>query len=149
MLDIVPARLPHVGPISSRIRDIDRIECEAMGHSVKHALRNGVLNSDKAWTALVDGKPEAMFGVIVMSAIGGVGSPWMLGTDEIYSHGRDLLRFGPYFVAQAVDSTPRLSNIVSAANSKAIRLLRAWGFEVGQDEVSVGGVPFVQFRMTR
>lgn len=147
MLEIVPARVTHVGPIATRMREIDRIECEAMGHSPKQALRSGFLNSDKVWTAVVDGRPEAMFGVVTVSAIDRTGTPWMLGTDAVYRHGRDLIRLGPYFVAQAVDSSRRLSNLISARNDKAIRLLRAWGFTVERDEVLVGGVPFLRFWM--
>lgn len=147
MLEIVPARLSHVNYIANRIRDIDRIECSAMGHSPKRALRNGVWFSDKAWTALVDGKPQAMFGVVVCSALTGCGTPWFLGTDEVYRHGRELLMLGPYFVQQCVDSTPRLENLVSVYNGKALRLLRHWGFTI-EDEVNlVGGVPFKKFRM--
>lgn len=105
----------------------------------------GLLNSDEAWTALVNGRPEAMFGCITMSAIGGVGSPWFLGTDEVYRHGRELLRWGPGFVKAIVDSTPRLQNLVSVFNVRAIRLLRAWGFSVGSEAILIGGVPFVPF----
>lgn len=147
MLEIVPAIPIHVNYIANRLRDIDRIECEAMGHSPKQALRNGVKFSDKAWTALVDGKPQAMFGVVVRSALTGEGTPWFLGTSEVYRHGRDLLTLGPYFVRQCVDSTPRLENLVSVYNSKAMRLLRHWGFTI-EDEVNLfGGVPFKTFRM--
>lgn len=146
-LEIVRARLIHVGPIATRLRRIDRMECEAMGHSGKQALRNGVLYSDKAWTALVDGRPEAMFGVVVTSAVASEGSPWFLGTDEVYRHGRDLLRLAPYFVERCVDSSRNLSNLVSAYNVKALRLLPHWGFTVEDDIVLVSGVPFKRFWM--
>lgn len=146
MVEIVPARLVHVGPIASRIRDIDRLECEVFGHSAKQALRNGVYYSDQAWTALVNGRPEAMFGCVTASAISGMGTPWFLGTDEVYRHGKALVMFGPYFVRAIVDSTPNLSNLVSSANDKAIRLLKLWGFTVGE-EILVGDVPFRHFSM--
>lgn len=69
----------------------------------------------------------------------------MLGTDDIYQHGRELLLWGRPAVAQMVDSTPNLSNLVSAFNDKAIRLLRAWGFNVGSETTLVGGIPFYRF----
>ncbi len=127
------------------MRAMDRIECEAFGHSPKQALRSSLLNSDSPMTALVDGRPEAMFGCITISAIDGIGSPWFLGTDEVYRHGREMLVWGRYFVDRIVDSTPRLENLVSVFNVKAIRLLRAWGFNVGSETTLIGGVPFYPF----
>jgi len=146
-IEIVPARPRHVGTIAKRMRDIDRKECEAMGHSPKMALRMGLWFSQNAWTALVDGKPEAMFGIMVTSALTGDGSPWFLGTDEVYKHGRALLTWGPSFVKIIRDSSPRASNLVSADNFKAIRLLEKWGFEVKPETEVRGGVQFRKFEL--
>lgn len=145
MVEVRPARLTDVGPIANAMRAMDRMECEAFGRTPRQALRAGLLNSEEAWTALVDGRPAAMFGCVVVSAIGGVGSPWMLGTDAVYRHGRELLRWGPAFLSRMVDSTPSVSNLVSAFNARAIRLLRAWGFSVGSEAILIGGVPFYRF----
>lgn len=148
-VEVVPARVTHVGPIASRIRDIDRIECEAMGHSAKHALRQGFMLSDRCWTALVDGRPEAMFGSVTISALDRRATVWFLGTDEVYRHGRVLRSWGPGLIRRAVDSSWWAGNLVSSANGKAIRLLEAWGFTVEPEEHMVGGVPFRQFWMIR
>lgn len=103
--------------------------------------------SSKAWTATVDGQPEAMFGLVVESALSGEGTPWFLGSEEVYRHGRALLMWGPGIVAAMRDSTPALRNLVSARNARAIRLLRRWGFTVGDEETMIRGVPFVHFEM--
>ena len=121
------------------------MECEAFGHSPRQGLRMGLFNSDQAWTALVDGRPEAIFGCITVSALGGVGSPWLLGTDEVYRHGRELLQWGPGFIKAISDSTPNLKNLVSVFNVRGVQLLRAWGFSVGSEAILIGGVPFVPF----
>ncbi|KPH66956.1 hypothetical protein [Novosphingobium sp. ST904] len=142
---IVPAQRRHINTIANRLRIIDREECEAMGRTGKHALRMGLAVSSQCWTATVDGWPEAMFGVVVEDLIGGLGTPWFLGTDEVYRHGRELLRLGPTFVARLCDSSPRLSNLVSSHNGRAIRLLQRWGFTVGDDEMCVRGVAFRRF----
>jgi hypothetical protein len=123
---------------------MDRVEVAAFGHTPKQALRLGLSGGD-AWTALVDGRPEAMFGVVVHSALSGECTPWMLGTDEIYRHGRELVRHGPDWVERLFDSMPRAANIVSAGNTRAIRLLNRWGFVVEQAEILVGGVAFRSF----
>lgn len=116
-----------------------------MGHSPKEALRRGWRYSSKAWTALVDGQPEAMFGVVVDSALTGEATPWFLGTDEVYRHGRALLMWGPGIVERLCDSRLRLHNLVSARNGRAIRLLRRWGFTVFEEPVMVSGIPFLHF----
>lgn len=142
---IVPAQFKHINRIARRIRAHDREECEAMGRTPKQSLRLGLWTSDKAWTALVDGQPEAMFGVATASILGGIGVPWFLGTNEVYRHGRELLMWGPGMLSRMGDSTRTLRNLVSARNRQAIRLLKRWGFEVGDEEISVRGVAFREF----
>lgn len=142
---LVPAQSKHIGRIARNMRQIDREECEAFGREPKSALRFSLFSSTKAWTALVDGRPEAMFGVVVESAIDREASPWFLGTDEVYRHGRELLMWGPGMVSRLCDSRMRLSNLVSAKNMRAIRLLDRWGFTVADEVQMVGGVPFRRF----
>ncbi|MFD2780186.1 hypothetical protein ACFS32_02575 [Novosphingobium pokkalii] len=72
---IVPAQARHVGFLARRMRAIDQIECRAMGREPKAALRHGLMASTRCWTALVDGQPHAMFGVVVESALTGRGCP--------------------------------------------------------------------------
>ncbi|MAO03569.1 MAG: hypothetical protein CL804_03435 [Citromicrobium sp.] len=144
-VEIVPARTAHVGFLARNMRAIDREECEAMGRTPKGSLRRGVMTSDVAWSAMIDGRCHAMFGVVTASALTGEAVPWFLGTDEVYRRGRELLSWGPRFIDRMGDSSMVLRNLVSARNHRAIRLLRRWGFDVGQDEVMVRGMAFLQF----
>lgn len=129
------------------MREADVIESRALGYSPKQALRTGLLGSLLSFTAKVDGKAEAMMGVTPVSLVEGVGRPWMLGSDAIYRHGHELLAFGPGIIAMFRDSSPRLSNIVSSDNARAIRLLKRWGFAVGDEVQMIGGVSFLTFEM--
>lgn len=146
-VEIVPARHKHIGRIARYIRDIDRRECEAMGRTPKRSMRVGLATSTQALTALVDGQPEAMFGVVTESALTREGTPWFLGTEKVYDHGRALLLMGPHILSEFGDSMSCLSNLVSSENTKAIRLLRRWGFKIEQETVEVRGVPFHRFAM--
>jgi hypothetical protein len=130
------------------MRPVDVQECRAFGHHPKQALRESLLASSKAFTALVDDRPEAMFGLVVNSALTGEGAPWFLGTDVVWRHARALLIFGPSLLAHFHDSTARLSGLVSGDNAAAIRLLRRWGFSVSADMSMVGGVGFCAFART-
>lgn len=120
-----------------------------MGRSPRQALRLGLVTSTEVWTAKVDGRPEAMFGLVVTSALGGKGVPWMLGTDEIYRHPRLMIRHGERVLQRWLDSTPTLSNYVSVDNSRAIRLLRRWGCSIGWKVIMHGDCGFVSFTMER
>jgi len=148
-ITIVPARAVHIGPIATRMRDADRVECAALGHDPKQALRAGLSSSSPAWTALVGGRAEAMFGLVVTSALGGEGRPWMLGSDAIYAHPRALLRRGPGFLSAMFDATPRLSNLVAADNIRAIRLLRRWGFTLDTETMMIDNIAFRLFHAER
>lgn len=148
-VELVPARAVHIGPIANRMRVTDRAECAAFGMMPKPALRRSLASSSLAFTALVDGRPEAMMGLEVRSAIEGFGSPWMLATDAAYGHARDLIRLGPAIIAAMGDSTRHLANVVSRDNLRAIRMLRRWGFEVGGEVTMIGGVAFLTFHMER
>lgn len=99
MIEIVPAKLTHVGPIAVNMREIDQLECRIFGHSPKDALRLGLMASTIAWTALVDGKPVAMFGASTVSLLDGIGRPWMLMTDEAVRHQKALVRLGRIYTA--------------------------------------------------
>jgi hypothetical protein len=144
-ISLVLARPVHINRIANNIREIDRIECGAFGRTPKQSLRIGLARSSQCWTALVNGQPHAMFGVVVESLLGGIGIPWMLGTEEIYDHGRELLMWGRPMINRLHDSSLTLRNVVSSDNHKAIRLLKRWGFTVEERETEIGGVKFRMF----
>lgn len=109
-----------------------------MGHEPKQALRHSLRASTFALTAMLDGRPVAMLGVCPVSAIEGLGAPWMLGTDDVLKGGRQLLTWGPRVVQAMQAEWPRLSNYVGDDNRRAIRLLEALGFDVSPEVVIVG-----------
>lgn len=115
------------------MREIDRRECRIMGHTPKQALRLSLRYSTLAWTAKVDGRPEAMFGVSTVSLLGGEGSPWLLLTTEGEKCARYLVREGRRYSDAMQAAFPLLSNRVHADNHKAIRWLSRLGYAVSED----------------
>lgn len=129
------------------MRDADRRECEALGRSPKEALRMGLRTSLYALTAIEDtGEPTAMFGLNVASALTGTATPWLLGTDRIFMHSRELICTGSKLLKRWKSEYPCMENIVSADNDRAILLLKHWGAEIGRSEQMHGGVAFLTFR---
>src|SRR5688572_12733619 len=131
MIEIVPARLTHVGPIANRMREIDQLECAIFEHTPREALRNGLIASTVAWTALIDGRPEAMFGASTISLLDGTGRPWLLMTDEAVKHAVSLTRLGRIYTAAIHRHYERLENWVHVENAAAIRWLSRLDFAVG------------------
>lgn len=138
MIEIVPAKLTHVGPIALRMRLIDQLECRIFGHSPKDALRTGLMAATVAWTALIDGRPEAMFGATTLSLFDAVGRPWLLMTDEAEKQHRALVRLGRIYTEAIHRHYVQLENWVHVDNAVAIRWLSRLGFAVGGVEIIRG-----------
>ena len=148
-VELVASSPAHIGTIAARMRAVDVLEAAAMGHSPKEALRLGLRGSTHCYTAKVDGRAEAMFGLVVKSALGGEGTPWMLGTEAVYRQPRAFLRCAPGILNLFFDSTPRLSNLVAVENDRAIRMLRRLGFQLGEGVIFISGVRFLPFSTER
>lgn len=142
---LVRASPAHVGRIATRMRDADKEECAALGMTPKGALRKSLTASVLAYTAKIDGRPEGMFGVTPGNTLEGIGHPWLLATDAAFDCARQLLTAGPGLIALMHRRFRRLENMVSAENERAIRMLGRWGFEIGDEQMMVGGVPFLRF----
>jgi len=148
VIEIVPARPIHVNTIAKRMRAIDKFECAAMGHKPKEALRWGLIGSTVAWTALIDGVPEAMFGVTPLSMIEGRGRPWLLMTEAATAKRISLVRLGRLYTEQLHRHYDLLENWVHADNTRTIRWLSRLGYAVGAVDVIRGHPmrPFIRAR---
>jgi hypothetical protein len=149
-IELKPARLVHTGPIAARIREMDRIECEALGKTPKAAIRWGLATSLSAYTAIGDGKPVAMIGVAAENMLEGRGTIWMLGTDDVFKSGRALMTYGPLLIEMWLERFKVIENIVSIDNARAINLLQRLGFTIDITDVRIhGGVEFIPFWIER
>jgi len=131
MIEVVPASPAHIGTLAARMRPIDRLECAVFGHSPKAALRASMRDACMAFTAKLDGRPEAMFGVATVSMLEGIGSPWLLLTDDGARQGKALVRMGRNVTRLFEREFRVLRNNVHADNETAIRWLGHLGYTVG------------------
>jgi hypothetical protein len=142
---LVEAAEAHIPFLAANMRSADVTECAALGRRPASALTNALKSSLWALTAIVDGEPHAMMGVTSRSMVEAVGVPWMLGTERVYDHARDLVRYAPVIIAEMHLTFDRLENLVSNDNHRALRFLRHVGFEICPDAINVGGTSFVHF----
>ena len=105
-----------------------------------------VTPSIKPLTALLNGVPHAMMGMVPIDLMAGTGVAWFLGTDEVYKRPRDLALLGPVIIREMAGTCPKLENIVSVGNVRAIAFLKHMGFKISRETEMHGGMEFVPFR---
>lgn len=144
---VVQARPAHVRSIAKRMRQADRDEVfAASGRSPGAALAYSLRKSSHAWTALIDGRPEVMFGVGDLNVLARVGAPWLLGTDAVERHYVTFLRRSVDFRQQLSRRYTLLTNFVDERNHMSIRWLKWLGFSF-TGSIEVGGHPFRLFEL--
>lgn len=145
MIEIVATEPEHIPAVASSMRAIDRRECGGFGQSPAEALDEAVGRSLWSLTALENGEPHAIMGVVPRNMIAGHGIPWLLGTDRIYSRPVALIRLGKVVVAEMRGSFTTLENFVSVENKPAIRFLKHFGWDISDETYLIGGIDFVRF----
>lgn len=130
-VDVRPTVAGDTEMFASRLRAPDRRELIAGGSpDFGRALRESAGCSLFCWTATADGEPVAIGGVSAVSVLGGIGAPWLLGTDLLDRYSRVLVRQAPGYIAKMHEAFPVLVNFVHAENARSVRWLKALGFEV-------------------
>ena len=135
--------------VAFKMREADRAEVWASNRNdPMTACTNAVAVSTMAWAAYHDDRPVCIFGVAPLSALSGIGSPWLLGTDEVAEHSLRFLRRCRPYVRRMLGVYPVLVNHVDDRNEASKGWLRWLGFELGEPApYGPFGVPFRPFRL--
>ena len=135
--------------IAQRLRQADRQELAAVhGWDIDllGCLQTAVSASEEAFVALASDEPIAVFGVAPVCLLGGLGCPWLLGTDAMDKHGREIVTLSRQHVARWGQRYTCLFNYVDARNGRSIAWLRHTGFTVWPAEPrGLHGEPFHRF----
>ena len=151
MADVLirPTEPGDAARLSANLRPADLAECRAYGRTENTAaIESSVRRSLLCWTGLVDGELAAIFGVAPVDLLGGIGSPWMLGTPVLDRHSRVLVAATPYYINRMLDAFPHLINCVHTKNHTSVRWLRRIGFTL-HEAIPYGapGETFYPFEM--
>lgn len=135
--------------MAETIRPDDLRELEASGAEVVSGLCRSLSRSPHRWAMDVDGRLGLLGGVSVHSLLGGVGSPWLIGTTELDKIPGALTRVGIHYRNVALGLYPQLVNFVDSRNERAVRWLTRLGFTVHPDPIPYGPykMPFLKFEM--
>lgn len=149
IVQIVPATLEHAQALVPHVRQADIDEFYALNLSTpEEVLVSGINLSTKSWTAIFNGEVAAIFGVSPASIIGGVGIPWLVGSDILEKHQKAFLRRCKPFVGLMLQIYPELLNYVDERNYIAKAWLHWLGFKL-EDAQPIGALnyPFHKFTM--
>lgn len=146
-IEIVPAERSHIRTIARRMRKADREEVfAASGRSPLEALTFSFEKSSLAWTALVNGRPEVMFGAADINILNGIAAPWLLGTVAVEKHYVAFLRGSIMWRKKLLERYTTLRNFVDDRNKVSIRWLKWLGFRL-LDPVEMNGHQFRLFEL--
>ena len=146
---IVPATQAHIEEIIPRVRQADIDEFLATnGWSPRRVLEYGFNASTFCCAGMINGRVVTIFGVAPGSMIGGVGIPWLVGTDDLEKYQRTFLRRCRHVVGVMLEVYPRLENYVDSRNHVAKAWLHWLGFRL-DDAAPFGlhNMPFHHFYM--
>lgn len=127
------------------MREIDKLECRAVGKTPKQALVQCLDRSSLIWTGEVESRPEAMFGVIPGSVLDGIGHPWLLGTDLAREQRRAFAELAQGYLDRIQQRFPRLENYIATENLIGRAWLRRCGFDFDSEPVYHNGIEMLRF----
>ncbi len=133
-IQIVPATLEHARALAPRLRQADKDEVFASGgHTPERALVMSVNVSTVAWTALLDGEPEIMWGASSYDYSPDedhlMGIVWLLSSDRMYEIPDRFIEESHTYVSKMMDTFDTLFNYVHLANRKSRLWLHKLGFK--------------------
>ena len=149
IVQIVQTRPEDVTALVANLRDADRAELEACGHTdIARVIQRSVDFSLLCWSGLVDDELACIFGVAPLSMVSGIGAPWMLGTPALDGASRVLVRMTPRYISRMLLAFPHLVNHVYAKNTTSVRWLKRLGFTLHEAKpLAATGEPFHEFEM--
>lgn len=144
-----PATLDDADWLAPRLRQCDLNEARAAGGpDVEATLYAAVTASgDMCWTITAK-RPLFVVGCAPVEGVPGLGSPWLLATDEVAKYPTALTRLTRQRIAVMRAKYDALLNYVDVRNAHSVRWLERLGFSIGEPEVyGVEGRLFRPFMM--
>lgn len=128
-VDVRPATPGDGETLAAVMREADVAELVALGSAPEVAAPRAIRRSVAAWTARDEGGVICCAGIALRTPVSDTAAPWLLCSDRIAEHPRQLLRVSRR-VVRAARERWRLENYVHADNADAIAWLGWLGFTV-------------------
>jgi hypothetical protein len=147
-VEIVSPTPDHLDHIAEHMNPRDAAEVLASGgFTPDRAVHLAHVVSAESYVCVFDGVPVAVFGVADLG--GGVGSPWLLTTEQLFQRPSVIVKEGRKAVAAWAKKFYTLYNWIDERNDVSIRWLARLGFSfVDRDpHYGVACIPFLKFEM--
>ena len=149
-IEIVQAIEDHADDLGPRLRAADKLEVKlSSGLDPRTALRMSIGLSTHCWTALLNGRPEIIWGVAPYSYDGRLnqGVVWLLSCDEMYRIPGRFVKESHIYVSKMLETYDTIFNYVHAENMASCKWLENMGFEAvdRKEEYGVGQQPFILY----
>lgn len=149
MVEVIKADKAHLRFLADNMREADINELMASSGLTPYiALCRSLELSSHACTVTVDGSPALIFGVCPVSILGGVGTPWLLGTPDILKIKKRFIKECHSYVSDMNRLYPHLINRVDVRNTVSIKWLIWLGFTLKPAlPIGINGELFYPFEM--
>ena len=124
---IVPATVDHAQELAPRLAAEHALSAQDFGgEDPVKIIVDGINLSPLCWTGLVDGRPEAIFGMGV--GFDGAGWPWLVKSAEAERYRLSFLRGYRRRIAEMLATRPLLEAFISPTHTHLRRWLTFLGF---------------------
>lgn len=132
--EIVVASIRHIRPMSKRLRMAACITLERFGEDPRRGLHRAFIASNYCRTALIDGKPVAMWGVCG-ALMSNVASVWLVIAEDIVNLPLTIVREARAELAHVMENYHELTTTVLPDDAAAVRFALYLGFQgFGEDD---------------
>lgn len=121
--------------VADNMRAIDKLECvEGSGSTPMEALKRGVKTSSHCSVVVIDGRPCAVVGLVIVNYLQGIGVPWLLATNDAVENKRVFISHCKQGLDDMKTICPNLVNYVHVDNYLSIKWLKWMGFTIDPSE---------------
>lgn len=145
--DIIPASQIHVGSLMSQAHNLC-VRILREGGSPRRKVRELLTGSRQAWTAMENGRPVAMWGVMGTLAAP-VGVVWLIVADGVRSRRFAIVREARDYLRFMLETRSELVSVIPVAEDRALRFARFMGFQVAEQPHREGDALYFRIWMTR
>lgn len=125
--EIVPSSVRHVRPMSKRVRAAGALAMQNYGVNPRVGLHRVFVSSNYTRTALVDGRPVAMWGVVGM-LMGDTAFVWLVLAQETGQIPRAIVREARAELQRVMDNYSHIMMTVLPDDEPSVRFALHLGF---------------------
>lgn len=144
---VEPAVIEHIQPMALALDDEEKRALEDAGRPPLYAITNMFHGSEERWTALIDGKPVAMWGV-TGSRLETTGEVWLVVAQSIRGQKFAIVRQAMRSLARMFESKAVLTSSTFCGDVRASKFAKALGFKIERED-NINGLPIFRAVMRR